>query len=216
MTEAQIDTVLDIKALDDISLSDDSVRLAVRLKSTFNSNGNIVMFTGLGEKHGCPVICGEVAMALALMNSIDQVLLIDSNFHNSNLYRMFNAPKGPGLEEIILSKESLENCINNTSVSGLSFLPAGNSKTPIISQLFVRDCESILRNSQEHFSVIIVNSSGLLANAESVLIASQVDLVILCAEKGNVVKSDVKEINKIVKGVGSIMAGVVLTHAGME
>lgn len=212
ISKDQLETVLDMKALGELTLRGDAVSLAVRLKASFKETDRILMITGLGSRHGTSVVSGEVSIALALMHQKGTVLLIDADFHNSQLYRKFNTPLGPGLEDIILSKAKMEDCVHPTSVSRLSFLPAGSSNTSIISQLFVRGSESLLKQAQSKYSTIVINSSAILENPESVLLASQVDHVALVAEKGRVVKADIKKIRKMMVSLGTNLAGVILSH----
>src|SRR5262249_20891137 len=98
---------------------------------------------------------------------------------NPALHRLFELPLEPGFCELLRDECSLAEVERPASVSGLTFISAGRLD-PAALRLLGRDRgPEIFKRLRSEYEFIIVDSSPLLPVADGLLVAKQVDGVLL-------------------------------------
>jgi capsular exopolysaccharide synthesis family protein len=118
-------------------------------------------------------------LATSLARSGLRTLLIDADLRSPGIHRLFDLPVSAGLSELLRSEVSLANAIADTAIPDLKILTAGRCDRPTIRLLAQGGLSSLFAQLKEQFDFVVVDSSPLLPVADSMLIAQQVDAVLL-------------------------------------
>jgi glycosyltransferase involved in cell wall biosynthesis/Mrp family chromosome partitioning ATPase len=213
LSREQLNTILDIHNLDQLRLSDDAVRLAARLRASFETAGSIIMFTGISEDHGAVEVASQVAHAMALTQGSGKVLLIDANCRNPQLHNNFAIKNKNGLSDVVAAKITIDEAIRPTFVAGLFLLPAGETDAHVIAQSFSRGGQKLFDELGHQYEGVIISAPEFLDYSESSLLASHVNQVVGVGAKGLLRQSNIDNMNKSIDGLDSTLAGIILSTA---
>ena len=117
-----------------------------------------------------------------------RVLLVDANGDGSILHRVLGVQRSPGLTDFLTSERSCADIVRYHDQYGFSYITYGTNQSgwlvpftgPRI-QMFAR----LLRNLRKRFDYIILDGSALSGPSDPLLIAPQVDgimLVVACGQ----------------------------------
>jgi capsular exopolysaccharide synthesis family protein len=139
------------------------------------------------KKDGKTTVAVNLAAALALEYE-EKVLLIDGDLRAPGVHRYFNLPGSPGLADYLVSNSrgSVKNLVRETHLSGLSVLPAGKP-THFASELLAKEMMSRVMNevrAEYPGHLIIVDSPPVLATPDPLVLARQVDGILLVIRAG--------------------------------
>jgi polysaccharide biosynthesis transport protein len=181
----------------------------------------------------------SVNTALALAQSGAQVLLIDADLRRPRCSGIFQAPRTPGLVDLLVGHSTFEQCVRRVKVEGLdnvfhgvpvnhvggngngtnghklafgsvSLLPAG-SKAPnpaeILGSHRMRELVETLR---QQYDFIVIDSPPLLPVADSVVLSTIVDGVLMVIRGQSTTVPVIKQALAKLERVGARMIGSVL------
>ncbi|MGQ8367328.1 glycosyltransferase [Glaciecola sp. 1036] len=211
LSREQLNTILDIHNLDQLKLNDDAVRLAARLRATFETDGSIIMFTGVSKDHGSAEVASQVAHAMALTQESGKVLLIDANCRNPQLHKNFAIKNENGLSDVVSAKLTINEAIKPTFVAGLYLLPAGKTDAHVIAQLFSRGGQRLFNELSHQYDGVIISAPEFLEYSETALLASHVNQVVGVGAKGLLRQTDVEDMKKSIDSLDSTLAGIILS-----
>jgi capsular exopolysaccharide synthesis family protein len=143
-----------------------------------------VMFTSALAGEGTSTVASNVAIHLAQAGK--QVLLVDLNIHRPTLARAFHLSVQSGLTDALTHRGALlplEHYAQKTAVPGLSVLLAGTQK--MNSAEFLRlltNAQLFAQLQQTAFDYILFDAPPLLAVAETQVLASTVEALILVVD----------------------------------
>src|SRR5262249_11395782 len=112
-----------------------------------------------------------------------KTLLIDCDFRNPALHRLFELPLEPGFCELLRDEATLDEVKRPASVTGLTFVSAGQLDPAALRLLARSRGQDIFNQLRSEFEFVIVDSSPLLPVADGLLVAQLVDgalLSLLC------------------------------------
>ena len=139
------------------------------------------------------------------------VLLIDADLRNGRCHRLLGLPNGQGLTDVLTGNALPTDLIKKTSTSNLSLLTRGrispNPTQLLASQTLGHMLASLLAGD---FSYIIIDSAPLLPISDSVVLATQVDGVVLVTKGQEVSRHVARQACDRLASVRAHVLGVVL------
>ncbi|MEM8668787.1 MAG: hypothetical protein AAGG48_14805 [Planctomycetota bacterium] len=122
----------------------------------------------------------ELARSLSMFRR--RTLLIDADAKGNRLSRAIGVERLPGLRQIADASEARHLIIpsDNELLDYLSIGPKSDEDAWIDPQILA----SVLESLREDYQAIVVNGPALMSSAESLLLASQVDVLLLTAQLG--------------------------------
>ena len=193
-----------------VSISEDAIRLAARLKSNTSEEERVITITSAAEGEGSSTVATQLATALALMNQ-GNILLVDANFHKPQLHESFGVSISPGFTDIIEGNVALEKACQRTEIPGLSLLPAGATVPDYLFMLMKEECSQLLKDLRsQHFQYIIIDTAPLLHYSDSALMASRSDAAIMVVRAGERRKAEVLEMKRVLEGLKVNILGALL------
>jgi succinoglycan biosynthesis transport protein ExoP len=135
--------------------------------SVAGSRSLVVTSTGPGE--GKTLVAANLAVALAQAGH--RVLLIDGDLRRPRVHDVFGIAQEPGLSNVITGTAKASEAVAASSVPDLWLLPAGIEAPNPAELLGSKRFSEFTHSLAEHFDWILIDTSPLMAVADSAIIA---------------------------------------------
>jgi capsular exopolysaccharide synthesis family protein len=154
--------------------------------------------------------------AIALSQTGAQVIVVDADLRKPRIHKVFNGEDGMGLSNFLSGHTELESIIRKTEIPNLFYIAAGpippNPSELIGSNLFKNMMESL----GEQFDHIVVDSPPVLGFADSVILSTFVDGVILVVLGGRTPRETLQRAKEVLGQVNSKILGVVINRVNIH
>lgn len=188
------------------------IRTSVLLSSP-NELPACVLITSPGENEGKTTLAVSLAIAMAQLKNT-RVLLIDADFRKPphmfihGIQRKGNQTKG--LAALLAGRATLEEIIHRTDIANLSVIPRGNRPSNPSELFHSKQMSLLLNRCREEGYHVILDAPPALPVTDPVILASQVDGVLLVATVGQTTREACRlAIHRLTAAGGKIL-GVVL------
>jgi capsular exopolysaccharide synthesis family protein len=151
-----------------------------------------------------------IGIAMELNRS---VLLVDANFQNPSVCKLFGIKAAAGLGDYLLNDTPLNEILINPDIDRLVILPAGkemlNSTEMLRSQKMIRLVNEL--KARYPSRIIIFDMPPLLSQADTLSFSPYVDCVLLVVEEGHTKTEELKHAASLLKDINVL--GTVLNKA---
>jgi len=151
------------------------------LQSCQSQNNRTIMVASCNKGEGSSTIAVNLSRIIAKKNN-GKILLIDANWRNSIIERVFNIDRIPGLADIISKNVELDVSIKKTEIENLEILTAGSAVSDPVSVLNSEKVTNCLEKLKKDYSVIILDSPPVIPFSDSLYLSSVVDMFLLVIE----------------------------------
>ena len=140
-----------------------------------------------------------------------KTLLIDADLRKPSLSKIFfSMNRKPGVAEVLLGKDSLENAVNSTDIENLSLLTAGGLVENPSELLAGQPFRDLMAEALRQYDRVVIDSAPILAVSDTLLIATQVEVLCLVVRSFVTPKRMVKRALVSLKEVGVTPVGICL------
>ncbi|MGA2883064.1 MAG: polysaccharide biosynthesis tyrosine autokinase [Bryobacteraceae bacterium] len=179
-----------------------------------NKNQKMILITSPGPAEGKTTVVQNLGIALA--ESGRKVLLVDADFRRPHLHRKFSLPNEWGLIDVLcddrpLSDYSPEQMGVFTGFPGLSILPNRVTHHNISKALYSPRLRTILETLVHRYDMVIVDAPPILSVADTRIVASLTDALILVLRSGVTQRDAAMETYQLIQEDGLTLLGTVLT-----
>ena len=154
--------------------------------------------------------------AIALSQTGARVLIIDADLRKPRLHKIFNRENGQGLSNFLSGHGDLESVVKTSEVPNLFYIPSGpippNPSELLGSTLFKKMVESL----EARFDHIVFDSPPVLGFADSIILSTSVDGVILTALGGKTPRETLQRAKEVLQQVNSKIIGVVINRVDIR
>lgn len=174
-----------------------------------------VLFTSPAGGDGKSTTCMNTAVALAHQGN--RVLLIDADMRRPSIDRLTNMEQSIGLSNLLTSQMDVSSLIQvHRDVANLWLLPSGDP-TPVPAELLGSNrFRDVLQQLEEKFDFVFIDSPPLLLVTDALLIATQVQGVILVVRSGSTTRSALRDTARLLRTVRVALLGNVLNGANRK
>ena len=183
-----------------------------------------ILFTSVWPKEGTSSVAIGAAVGLAA-DDLD-VLLVDANFQDPALHRVFGMPRGQlGLTDVLASTAShddlnvaLDKAAQDCESPGLRVLTSGTPAPASwgwLGSLEMRRTIELYNESgaENGHSVMVIDGPALLSSADALALASVVSGVIIVCAEGRPTMDDLQRSLNQLESLGANVLGVVYNKA---
>jgi capsular exopolysaccharide synthesis family protein len=169
-----------------------------------------IMVTSAGPGEGKSTVLANLAVTMA--HAGQKVLLIDCDLRKPVLHRVFSLENKCGMTNLLLDQCALEEAVQPTFVENLFVVTSGPIPPNPSEMLGSKQFGAVLEHYAGGFDRVLIDSSPAGVVTDSMVLARQVDGVIMAvyAEKAKV--DQVKYVKEQMAKADAYMLGVVLTH----
>lgn len=170
-----------------------------------------VLFGSAVPGEGKSVLVASLGRMLASHGR--RILLIDCDWRNPRLHKLFQCQNRNGLAELLCDQpESIEDCIFTDTLSGVDIIPAGIFSPQAMRYLTTDRMKLILQALAPRYDMILLDTAPVLVGAEVLTLSRMVDKVSFVVRWGDTKRDAVMEALKDLIEVQADVAGVVMTR----
>lgn len=189
----------------------------LRTSLLFAQNGvfpHSILVSSAVPSEGKSTISANLSVALAQLGK--RVLSIDGDLRRPSVHRIFSLANSTGLSEYLQGHGDWHSVIRPSGVPGLHVIVSGSRPPNPAELLSSHRMQELLRHACTQYDVVVVDSPTLLHMADSRLLASYVEAVVLVVKSGDTPKKLVKEAFANLQSVSARVAGVVLNCVNLR
>ena len=192
-------------------LSEAIRNLRTSLMFAFEGKGpQSVLFSSSVPSEGKTTISSNISISLTQLSK--KVLMIDGDLRRPCLHRVFSLPNRKGLSEYLQGGCKWEDVVQRSNVPGLDILVCGE-RPPTPAELLSSDrMQRIIEQAKLQYDIVVVDSPTLLHMADSRILASYVDSVVLIVRSRATPKGLAKQACANVRGADATIIGAVLNQ----
>lgn len=155
-------------------------------------------------------------LAVAMARAGRRVIVLDGDLRNPRVHLFFKIKRRPGFTDVLLGETTPRlAAVSPPNAAGLSILAigAGQPTTNPSEALGGRTTRELLAMLGEAADVVLVDSPPVLPVSDALVIAGQVDAVILVAKATRARKKDLARASELLAQVNAPVLGTVLNDA---
>ncbi len=172
-------------------------------------------------------------LAVAFAQQGKDVLLLECNLRRPSLYRLFGVDRAPGIADILIERHDWRECVKTVTDLALGeFSIRGILNTPGLENLHLitygrtppnpaeilssAAMDQLLKEVREEFDIVLVDAPPLLPVADSMVLSTKVDAVVLIYKVGSAPRSSLSLARERLATVQANVLGIVLNDIRPE
>ncbi len=169
------------------------------------------LITSSNRGEGKSTIASHLALTVARFRG-KKSLIVDADLRRPKLHQVFNVPREPGLLECLKGELDPLAAVKDTIVDNLKVIPSG-PKVSSPAHLFEGDIlAEILDKVKFYYDIVIIDSAPVIPVSDPMLIASEVDAVILVLLAGKTPRNVAIRARDILLDADANLLGVVVNN----
>ena len=175
-----------------------------------------LLITGPIPEAGKSSVC--INLALTLAEDKNKVILIDADLRKPVIHKIFNQDNKIGLTNILVENKKIKEVMLKMKDINpdLFFIPSGPIPPNPSELLGSNKMRELLQELQKETDFIIFDSPPVIAVTDALVLATQVDGVVLVLGFGEVTRDAAKQAKQLLEKVKANILGVVLNKIDME
>lgn len=169
-----------------------------------------VLITSPGPEDGKTTVACNLAFTIAQGGR--RVLLVDANLRRPALSQIFGAGQR-GLSNILVGDATLTDCLFKTNVPRVDLLPSGRTPPNPAELLDGAQWRNLVEEMTSKYDQVIIDGSPVLLANDSVLMATEVDGVILVVRANQNSRGVARRACHLLHNVRAKLFGIVLNAA---
>ncbi|PYT99816.1 MAG: hypothetical protein DMG38_10230 [Acidobacteria bacterium] len=190
-----------------------SLRASVLLSTADHPPGSLLV-TSTQSGEGKTTIATNLAISLAQLGQ--RVLLVDADLRFPSLQKLFCIRECPGLVSCLTGQQDWHAAVCPSGSPGLDLLLCGPVPPNPAELLSSKSMGAFLTSAKSEYGFVILDSSPLLTLADSRIIASLVDGVLLVVKSGATPRQQVMQSQSSIRSAGANLIGVVLNNVTLH
>lgn len=157
-----------------------------------------------------------VNLGIAMAQSGSKVLILDTDMRRPRLHKAFGVSNEVGVSSVIVGDSRIDDAVKSTEVSGLYVMPCGPVPPNPAELLHTKAFAELLASLGERFDRIILDSPPVGAVADAVVLATQVDGVVMVLKAGHTNREQAARTVRALRDVKAKIFGAVLNDVDLE
>ena len=154
--------------------------------------------------------------AIALSQTGAQVLIVDTDLRKPRVHKIFDQENGVGLSNFLSGHAELDSIIKKTEIPNLYYIPSGpippNPSELVSSNRF----KNMMSSLEERFDHLVLDSPPVLGFADSMILSTSVDGIILVVLGGKTPRETLQRAKDVLHQVNAKILGVVINRIDIQ
>lgn len=177
--------------------------------SSADKDKRVILVTSTQPSEGKSTVSVNLGMSLSQDNK--KVIVVDADLRKPTVHKRFKISGMCGLTNVLVGDVSLSKAVVSINET-LDVLVAGHIPPNPAELLASKGMEKLLETLREEYDYIIIDGNPICIIADSQIIASKVDGVVLVARYETTKRDDLINAKKLVEQVNGQVIGVVLNR----
>lgn len=177
---------------------------------------NTIMVTSAVPHEGKTT--NAVNLALTIAESGKKVMIIDADFRRPIIHKIFKSDSKPGLTNVLVGNMKLSEVIKKADEidANLYYIPCGPIP-PNPSELLGSDkMKTVIEELKQQADTIIFDTPPTIGFADSLVLANQMDGVVLLLSSGQVTRDAAKQAKLLLEKAKANILGVILNKVDVK
>lgn len=201
--------IRDISTFSPLMESYRSLRTNINFAAVGSEMRSIVVTSSVPAE-GKSTTAANLAMAMALDGK--RVIIVDADLRRPSLHKLFRTDSSPGLTDVLVGTHEIEDVVRSSGVENVSVIPAGSPPPNPSELLGSARMGELIGRLQEIADVVLFDTPPTLAVADSVVLASRTDGVLLVIGYGETKKANSKKALDHLRRANARVLGTVLNR----
>ncbi|GKX67444.1 CpsD/CapB family tyrosine-protein kinase [Inconstantimicrobium mannanitabidum] len=175
--------------------------------SSYDKEMRTILVTSSEPGEGKSTISGNLALSFAQADK--KVILIDCDLRKPSLHQKFHISNLAGLSDVLVGQANLEETIVEYA-DNLHILTSGKIPPNPAEMLDSKLMEILLNEIKEHYDIVILDSSPLLAVTDAQVLSRKVDGTIVVVKAEHTKRQSVLRAKSLLDMVGATIIGTVI------
>ncbi|MFX3623770.1 MAG: CpsD/CapB family tyrosine-protein kinase [Ectobacillus sp.] len=167
-----------------------------------------IVVTSSNPAEGKTTTTANLAVVFAQQGK--RVLLIDADMRKPALHTMFRTENMIGLTSVLSKQQKLGNCIKETDVPNLDFLPSGAIPPNPAELLGSNMMDQLLEEAYRHYDLVIIDTPPVLAVTDAQVLANKCDGIVFVVRSGKTEKEAALKVKGLLQNAKGKLLGVLL------
>jgi len=177
-----------------------------RLKSPFRS----ILVTSAGPSEGKSSTVLNLAHAFQEFGR--RVLIVDTDLRRPSIHRALSLPNKPGLVDYLRDSATFDQVCQSLP-SGVTVIPGQVAPQDAASMLASSRARDLLKEANDRFDLILVDSAPVLAVPDNLLLMTTLDRAVIVVKASATSKRDLQKVQKSLEQMNASILGVILNQA---
>jgi tyrosine-protein kinase Etk/Wzc len=169
-----------------------------------------IVVASSAPKEGKSTTASNLAITMATAGL--KTVLLDTDLRRPVLHRVFNVPREPGLTDYLFDRADVQEIFKQTEVENLYLVPCGVVPPNPAELLGSEKMKEFVEYLKQNYDFIVFDTPPLAAVTDALILASQVDSVLLVASAGKTEIDVLEKAREMVQRVGGNVIGVLLNN----
>ena len=169
-----------------------------------------LLVTSAGPEEGKSTVVSNLAVAMAQAGK--RVLVVDADLRKPQQHRIFEVPNHRGLTNVLVGEADIGEVVTATPVPGVDLVSSGPIP-PNPAELLDSDrARSLWPSLAGEYQCVLIDSPPLVAVADSVILSTQVEGVLVVVKAGVTRIDLLRESRALLEKAGARVLGAILNE----
>ncbi len=173
-----------------------------------------LLITSAGPREGKTT--SSINLGITFASTGRRVALVDADLRRPSLHHAFGLANDVGFSTLVSGASTVEEVAQFTAQDGLFIIPSGPRPPNPAELLGSPQCRAALDLLNQHFDLVIIDSPPVVAVTDAVVLANEVDGVILVIKSFKVAKDLALQAKRQLVDVEARMIGVILNDFDIQ
>jgi len=149
--------------------------------ATFQRHDNfkVFNFASCTPNEGVTTISACLSVQMPRYSGNNKILLVDANFIHGDIHRIFNKSPEPGLVQFLNGERTADEVIHSLAEPAIDIIACGKANTSSPLKISRPRLKEKMEELADRYECIIIDSSPILPNPESLAVAAVADATFL-------------------------------------